>query len=200
VHPNGTAMNKDTLLVAYANAMWAAQAMEGRLKALLGLYRVINGTSTRPLPLTDEEFEALVFAADGKTLGQAIHGLLQQLSKLGLGFPSIAEEGLWSTVRIRNFLAHSFFAESGHLIDDEEGRLVLNAQLQWFIEVFKAWLPTLDKWTNSLLRNIGIGEEEFAEVESMFQHERAHLTRDLIPKLRQQLETIGVDVPKGDGT
>jgi hypothetical protein len=144
---SGTHMNKQALLAKYAEAMWSAQALESRLRGLLGIHKVLFGLSNKPLPLTDEELEALLLAANKKTLGQAVHELLQHLSKLGLAFPNIGEDLLLQTVRIRNFLTHHFFAANHIIFEDVQARTLLGAQLAWFTELFDRWLPITDKWT-----------------------------------------------------
>lgn len=90
----------EDILLAYAKAMRSAQRMEGCMKTLLGLSRLIARVSTSPAPLGDGEFETLLTAGDKNTFGQALNGVLEKLAQLGLtALPENVTAALWVLLR-----------------------------------------------------------------------------------------------------
>jgi hypothetical protein len=189
-------MDENHLLAQYGRTMRSAQALEGRLKTLFGLYKVIAGLSKSACPLPSEEFEALMLAGESKTLGQALHGILQELSKTSsLPLPGGIKKVLWETVRTRNFVAHHYFQARGSLLGHEPARPYLIAELAWFSEVFDAWAPKIDKWADQLLKALDIGEEELRETQGILAEIIPDLRRERLTELKSNLEKIGIDVP-----
>jgi hypothetical protein len=187
-------MDENLLLAQYGRTMRSAQVLEERLKVLLLLHKMITTGSQSASPLSDMEFEALLSGGTEATMGQALSQILQELSTIHVSpLPSAAEDGLWRTIRARNFLAHKYFQARGLLIEDETARPGLIAELQWLSEVFNGWVPTLDKWIDALLKVLDISEEYIEEEDIV--GEMANLQQEQLAKLKSDLAKIGIDVP-----
>ena len=185
----------DRILLAYARAMRSAQQLEGRLKLLLSCHNVVSGVSKNQSPIMDDTFEALLLSADKKTLGQALKGVFLTLGELGLlPFPEDSRKALWETVRARNFVAHDYFAKRSVLAVDENASPYLITELDWFCELFEAWIPSLDKWTDMLLGALGITQDDLQSGGETFAEMASDLRSDQLNALRAQLERIGIDV------
>jgi hypothetical protein len=189
-------MDEYQVFTQYGRTMRFAQLLERRLKILLGLHKVMTTISKCAIPLGDLEFNELLLAGDGNTLGQAIRGLLQELPKIGLtSLPEDVETALRQTVETRNFVAHHYFETRGVLIRNEVARPYLLAELEWFSTLFEAWIPKLDKWTDNLLSALGITSQERNDAEAMLEAILPDLCRDHLTELKSHLVKIGIDVP-----
>jgi hypothetical protein len=193
--PPGDTMSTDILL-AYSHAMRYAQTLEGRLKILFSLHAVISGVSKKCSPLTDGDFELLMLAGNDRTAGSALNGLLKKLGELNVApLPEQVRRALWQTVETRNFLAHHYFPVRGALISEEGARPYLIAELDWFSELFKGWIPALDKWTDALIKAIGIGDEERKSMQQRFEESAPELRRQKLESLKETLDRIGIEIP-----
>ncbi len=185
----------DDVLLAYAKAMRSAQRMEGRIKTLLGLSRLLAGVATSPGPLSDVEFESLLNAGDKKTFGKALEGVLEKLPEFGLSaLPTVVVAGLRKTVIARNFLAHHYFARRSLCGDTPDVRSLLVAELSWFSELFEAWIPRLDKWQDILLGACGISPHEIKLAEKEMDSLVPDLRSDALSDLKEVLRSVGIDV------
>lgn len=199
----------DSILLAYAKAMLAAQKLESSLKTLFSLHNVISGISKAQAPLTDDEFEELLsFPSKDKwpknkqpidklTMGGAKDMLLQMLPDLGLsGFPENATKALRATIQARNFVAHSYFLSRAVLTKDPDAPATLIAELEYYAELFNVWLPSLERWIDVLMKAIGYTDDDMKELQNIIDEgPPADLRQDLLTELKNQLAQIGITVP-----
>jgi hypothetical protein len=165
----------DSILLAYAKAMWAAQKLESSLKLLFSLLNIISGTSKAQAPLTDEEFKKLLTVSpkdkrpiDKLTMGGAKRSLLEMLPDLGLSpFPENAKKALSKTIDVRNFLAHHYFIARAPLINYPDASQTLTDELDSWSEVFNEWLPTLDRWSDMLMKAMGYTDDDMKELQNI---------------------------------
>jgi hypothetical protein len=184
----------DSILLAYARAMWSAQKLESSLKLLFSLHNVISGISKAQAPLTDEEFEKLMTAKDGKPLGDVIDSLFNIFPKLGLShFPEDAKKLLDKTRKARNFVAHSYFISRVVLTKDPEALPTLIAELEWYSELFNSWDSVLDRWIDMLIKALGFTDDDMKELQNIVDEgPPAALRQDLLTELKNQLAQIGI--------
>jgi hypothetical protein len=200
----------DSILLAYAKAMWAAQKLESSLKMLFSLHNIISGISKAQAPLTDEEFDELFYfpskdkwpknkqPIDKLTMGAVKDMLLlRMLPDLGLSpFPENATKALRATIQARNFVAHHYFLVRGRLAEDPDALPTLIAELDWHSEVFNAWLPILDRWIDMLMKAMGYTDDDMKELQNIVDEgPPADLRQDLLTDLKNQLAQIGITVP-----
>jgi hypothetical protein len=186
----------DAILVAYGRAMQSAQRLESRLKILFMLHNLVSGVSKSLTPITDDDFEILIVAGDKKTLGRALHGVLQKLAELPVApFPENAQKGLCETVQARNFLGHHYFAKRGLVAEDESSWRYVVAELGWFSELFDAWVPSLDKWADMLLTTVGISAVDLKSGQQAVDELAPDVRREQFTALKESLERIGIHVP-----
>ncbi len=186
----------DAILAAYGRTMRSAQRLEGRLKLLFSLHNLVSGTSKSLTPPTDEELEKLIVGGDKKTLGHALHGVFQTLAELPVApFPENARKALWQTVEARNFVAHQYFAKRGLLAKDESSARYILAELGWLSELFEGWVPSLDKWADTLLTAVGISADDLKSCREAMDELVPDLQQEQLTVLKESLERIGIDVP-----
>lgn len=129
-------------------------------------------------------------------MGQALHGVFQKLRELGLSsLPDSAEQALRETVQTRNFVAHRYFVERELLAKDSNALPALIAELEWFSELFDTWVPTLDKWSDMLIKALGMTDDDLRVAQSAVQEAVPDLQREHLSNLKNQLARIGVEVP-----
>jgi hypothetical protein len=163
---------------------------------LFSLHNIIAGISKAQAPLTDEEFEKLMTAKDKKPMGNVLDSLFEIFPKLGLSpFPKEAKEALDNTRIARNFVAHRYFLARAVLTKDPDALPTLIAELDSYSEVFNAWLPTLDRWIDMLMKAMGYTDDDMKELQNIVDEgPPADLRQDLLTELKNQLAQIGVTI------
>lgn len=190
-------MEKDELLVLYAQAMGSAQQFERGLAALLSLYKTYSADAPGAVPFTDEAFTALLFGEDGKSARKLLRELFREVKKYNQpSFPDgSVEEWLDQTVTIRNFLAHRYFLEHAYAIQDANLRPSLGEQLVECANIFTVWQPVIDKWAQQLMRSLGLTDVQLAEVKANTGEGISKASADTLKKLLHELEQISNKVP-----
>ena len=187
----------DSILLAYAKAMLAAQKLESSLKMLFSLHNIISGISKAQAPLTDKEFEDLMMSKDKEPMGAVLRSLFQMLSKPGSPpFPKDAEDALLKVRDARNFVAHSYFLSRAVLTKDPDALPTLIAELEYYAELFNVWLPSLDRWSDILMKAMGYTDDDMKELQNIVgEGPPADLRQDLLTELKNRLAQIGITVP-----
>lgn len=188
-HP-ASSMTRDDVLLMYAKAMFSAQVLEGRLRGLATVHRALTAVSRTSGPLPDDEFAAILEGKDFSTLGRLVRQLLAHLSSIGTQFPSITQESLSATVRIRNHLAHGFLAANHLLLDEPEACQLLSQQLEWWGEVFQTWIPLLDRLADQIIGSLGMTADEIGAVENGYAELLTEVRPELLARLRDQVHAI----------
>lgn len=123
-------------------------------------------------------------------------GVFKKLDEHGVSpFPDDIRKALREAVRTRNFVVHYYFEQCSVLARDGNAWSYLIADLDWFSELFEVWVPSLDKWTDMLLRALGISEDELKSGREAFEEIAPDLRGEQLNALKAQLERISIDVP-----
>ena len=170
--------------------MLAAQAVEGRLKGLAAVHRVLTLATRTQEPLSDDELETAFTSSDTRTLGRLVRDLLAYLQAAGTPFPAVAIDALHATVQVRNHLAHGFLASNHMILDNPEAQSLLCERLAWWAEVFATWLPLLDRLAERLLTVLGVSLPDIAQEKQEGDRQFAEVRPELLARLREQVSAI----------
>jgi hypothetical protein len=90
----------------------------------------------------------------------------------------------------------NYFLARGILAEDPDALPTLIAELDWHSEVFNAWLPTLDRWIDMLMKALGYTDDDLKELQNIVDEgPPADLWQDLLTELKNQLAQIGITIP-----
>lgn len=183
--PTPDQLDHQDLLTQYGVTMEYVQRFEHIMKSILLLHRSFTAASSGSL--TDESVEQLVSQMGRNTLGTVLNDLKSNLPELDLQpFPQSTNDALVRMVKLRNRLAHSYLVENSRVLQEEVGRRMLINELRWYAQIFQAMSTPLDRWLNSLIKQLGHSREELEkQLESV--------TNIELEELKANLQEMGLD-------
>lgn len=178
----------DTVLIAYARAMRAAQSLESRFRVIFALQHTL-------LHFADghRNVERLLRISRTWPLEKAMSELFRSWNKLGLDpFPNEAVRVLKKMVRLRDRLAHRYFEDRAILTTSASAPHILVSELDWYRDCFEQFATRFHRFIDLLKTKIG-SESELREFEDAFNSALPGLERDSIDELRRALVEMGLD-------
>jgi hypothetical protein len=127
-------------------AMYRGQVLEHEIVNLIVWSGVNTGTYTN-----HQEFDTANIEMFRKTMGELKRVLMTRRIDLNQ-----LEDELVKTVRLRNFLAHSYFRERAAAFMSENGRDEMISELDRAVEFFEQVDTQLTSFTNKILESFGV--------------------------------------------